>query len=74
MTTTKVDTRNVCPINGCETSVRLGVLMCRPHWGAVPRDLQQRVYRTYRIWLRDMGNADKMREYRAAAKDAIEAV
>lgn len=63
-----------CPVPGCARTVGRGKLMCGPDWSAVPPDLQRTVYRTYRAWLRDLGDADKMRAYRAAADDAIRAV
>lgn len=66
--------RAPCPIKDCPRKPGRDKLMCSPHWGAVPPDLQRRVYNTYRAWLRDLRNRDLMLEYRAAATDAIEAV
>lgn len=64
----------ICPIDYCPRKLGRDKLMCGLHWGAVPPDLQRRVHATYRAWLKDLGNAELMREYRAAATDAIEAV
>lgn len=63
-----------CPGPGCTRKPGRGKLMCGPCWGAVPPDVQRRVHVTYRAWLRELGNADVMREYRDACAAAIEAV
>ncbi|HEX2611941.1 MAG TPA: hypothetical protein VHK68_13095 [Gemmatimonadales bacterium] len=40
--------RHHCHAEGCDAPCRPQYLMCRPHWGLVPRDLQRTVYATYR--------------------------
>ncbi len=37
-----------CHARGCSTPVPPEMLMCRRHWRMVPRNLQQRVWDTYR--------------------------
>jgi len=37
-----------CPVGGCPKQVASHLLMCRPHWRKVPRDIQQRVYTGWR--------------------------
>lgn len=61
-----------CHAIGCEKEVLPILLMCRKHWGMVPKDLQAEVRRTYRYGQ----EIDKQPspEYMAAAKAAIEAV
>lgn len=66
--------RQPCPVPACNGAVGTGNLMCGPCWGAVPPDLQKRVHRTFRAWMRSMGDADLMRAYKDAAAVAIEAV
>lgn len=39
---------HVCHAEGCARPVAPRFLMCRYHWGQVPRDLQTEVYRLYR--------------------------
>ncbi|MBP2390104.1 hypothetical protein JOF40_001229 [Aeromicrobium fastidiosum] len=60
-----------CP-TGCGRKAQAGHYMCRSCWSRVPRDLQQRVYATWRAWRKDLGDPDLMRAYRAAT-DAAEA-
>ncbi|MEO6604319.1 MAG: hypothetical protein ABIN55_01775 [Aeromicrobium sp.] len=62
-----------CP-TGCGRSVLAGHLMCRTCWGKVPRDLQQRVYGTWRAWKSDLDDQALMSEYREARDNALAAV
>lgn len=39
---------HICHAEGCTRPVAPRFLMCRYHWGRVPRDLQADVYRLYR--------------------------
>lgn len=63
-----------CPLPGCPRALGKGKLMCSRCWSAVPPDLQRLVHRTYRAWLRDLGNADLMHAYRDASNAALRAV
>ena len=62
-----------CP-TGCGRKRRNGHLMCGPCWGQVPGHLQRDVYRTWRKWRKDLGDADALNEYRDAHDAAIAAV
>lgn len=73
MVTTKIGFKAPCPINGCDRSVGRGKLMCGPCWGAVPADIQRRVYRTWRAWLKTRSD-EAFGAYDEARTDAIEAV
>lgn len=42
-----------CPVDGCDAEVKSGQLMCRGHWFATPKPLQQAVNRTWRNFKRD---------------------
>jgi hypothetical protein len=39
---------HVCHAKGCDKPVPPKRLMCKPHWNAVPRHLQQEVWYHYR--------------------------
>jgi hypothetical protein len=62
-----------CPV-GCGRRVRDGHLMCAACWRRVPKELQQAVYRAWRKWRRDFGNAELMQAHREAADAAIGSV
>ena len=57
-----------CPVDGCETRVDAAFLMCRTHWYSVPKDLRDRVWKTFR---NGAGIYDEA--YLDAAADAIDA-
>lgn len=42
--------KHTCPIAGCGTRIFAGLLMCRRHWGLVPRVLKDEVNRTWRAF------------------------
>lgn len=65
--------RRICPA-GCGRTVAPRKLMCPGCWSQVPRQLQNEVYRTYRAWWSDRGNADKFAAYDAAQEAAVKAV
>jgi hypothetical protein len=48
--------------------------MCPACWRKVPSDLQSQVYRAWRAWRRDLGNADLMHEHDHVSDLAIKAV
>lgn len=62
-----------CPIEGCTRKPGVGKLMCGPHWGAVPPDLQRAVYAALRVYRAGRG-ADRFDALRAAQAAAIESV
>lgn len=39
---------HLCHAVQCDRQVPPALLMCKPHWRMVPKDLQLRVWRTYR--------------------------
>lgn len=61
-----------CHAKGCGTEVPPRMLMCLKHWRLVPKDLQRRVWATYR----EGQEEDKRpsREWHTAADAAITAV
>lgn len=63
-----------CPVKLCPRGVGPGKLMCAPHWAKVPRDLQNRVYATWRARVDDLANADKIQAHEEAKAAAIAAV
>lgn len=61
-----------CP-TGCGRTRADGHLLCRRCWSRVPPDLQDMVWRTWRAWQRDRGDAEKMMAYTEAAQAAASA-
>ena len=39
---------HLCHAHGCEASVPPRMLMCRKHWGMVPRALQREIWKHFR--------------------------
>lgn len=62
-----------CP-TGCGRRVKRGHLMCGPCWGAVPRELQRDVYRTFRAWRSCPGDPDRFLAYEQAREAAIASI
>jgi hypothetical protein len=60
-----------CPGPGCHAQVPDAMLMCKRHWGAVPRDLQRRVYTAYRF---GQSMSDASPEYIDAMNAAIDSL
>lgn len=58
-----------CAASGCQTTVRRDRLMCPPDWRLVPRDVQARIWATWRG-----GPGVITPEYQQAVADAISAV
>lgn len=58
-----------CPAAGCPQKVADHLLMCRPHWYKVPRDLRNAVWAAWRN-----GAGAGTPEHRRAIADAIAAV
>lgn len=61
-----------CHARGCTAATKPEMLMCLRHWRMVPRDMQRRVWATYRQGQCD--NKQPSLEWHAAADAAIEAV
>jgi hypothetical protein len=61
-----------CHARGCFVPVRPSLLMCAPHWRMVPREVQQKVLRTYRRGQEQTKTPS--REYIAAALEAVNCV
>lgn len=59
-----------CP-TGCGRKVQPRKLMCFPCWKEVPGDLQRAVYRTFKAWWADRGDAEKLLAYDEARDAAI---
>lgn len=62
-----------CP-TGCGRTAAAGHMACRPCWAKVPKDLQKKVYATWRAWRKDFGDADLAAEYRNARENALAAI
>ncbi len=56
----------LCPARGCNETVDR--LMCRAHWGLVPRALQARVWKAW-----DSGRGTHSIEYERAVREVIAA-
>jgi hypothetical protein len=63
------DDTHKCPAGGCGKRVRPDMLMCAPHWYAVPRPLRSAVWRAW-----DGGAGAASPEHAAAIRAAIKAV
>jgi len=66
-------TTHRCAAEGCRRFVPLAMLMCKPHWGMVPRAQQREVWRTYRPG-QEGDDKPLTGEYLAAVRDAVAAV
>lgn len=62
-----------CPV-GCGRTRKAGHLMCPSCWSTVPKQLQDRVNRTWAKWRRNRGNAEALNAYREASDAAIASV
>lgn len=63
------DDTHQCPIDRCVIRVIPQQLMCKKHWGMVPRDLQRDVYAAWR-----RGDGAGSGEHQQAMDAAIHAV
>lgn len=62
------------PCAVCETPVAAGLLMCRAHWGQVPRNLQREVTETWRaVTNRQANSVEEVKERAARYRLAVEA-
>lgn len=59
-----------CPVFGCRKDLPYHILMCKPHWSAVPRPLQKAVNKA---WGACAGKWDNP-AYLTARQGAIDAV
>ena len=62
---------HVCAARGCTVIVAGHLLMCRPHWYAVPAQLRYQVNATY--YRRNHRPADRA-AYAAAVRAAVDAI
>lgn len=63
---------HTCHAYGCNANVKPEMFMCFGHWRRVPKDMQKRIWATYRPGQCDDKNITPA--YGRAAKDAIRAV
>jgi hypothetical protein len=61
---------HICAAIGCGKKVRPGFLMCYRHWHAVPRNIQFKVWNTWRA-LNEAKTPEAISAYRAARDAAI---
>lgn len=57
----------------CDQKIKLGLLMCLPHWRMVPRELQQRINALWSEVRLDL-TGPAFPDYSAAVREATEAV
>jgi hypothetical protein len=58
----------------CGATVRVGYLMCSPHWHEVPRPLQDGVYEALRRWDRSEATLQELRAAQAACVESVTGV
>jgi hypothetical protein len=61
--------KHLCHARGCQKAVKPELLMCPPHWRRVPKNIQARVWDTYREGQCDDKNPSK--DWHEAADAAI---
>lgn len=66
--------RNQCAATACTRTVQPDKLMCMEHWGKVPQDLKQEVWRTYRLAKSPRATIASVANYADARTAAIKAV
>ena len=67
------------PCAVCATPVAAGMLMCRAHWGQVPRNLQREVNESWRAVSNRQANSveeslERAARYRLAVEEAVRVV
>lgn len=63
-----------CPVPHCSNRVRSKqLLMCRSCWFRVPKELRDRVWTTWRLYLRQRQFLDLLKDYKDARNAAIAA-
>lgn len=65
--------KRTCPVPDCETEIRPGFLMCKPHWKMVPRREQRAVHRTWRAFINTPASEVPKRNEFAAYRNAVDA-
>lgn len=58
------ESKHECPVEGCTKQLPSHILMCKPHWFSVPKDLRDAVYAAYQ------GGAGLFTEEYKEARDA----
>ena len=77
-------TDRICPVKGCFVPIRRDRNMCLAHWRRVPKDIQEEVWATWRMYQDTMKANDsskdeklaaisRLRWAKQAANDAVEA-
>ena len=59
--------RHKCPIENCPFMLPYDLLMCRAHWGKVPKPIQRAVYQAWQMQQRSTEPVDVYRKAREAA-------
>ena len=59
---------------GCANGKEAGNLMCITHWHAVPKPLQDAVWRAFKNWERNKKNMVMLRALKSAQQQAINSV
>ena len=62
---------HVCHVYGCDVPVPPRMLMCRPHWAQVPREMQDAVYSTFNPQQCKRRGPIPTREWLKAARAAL---
>lgn len=63
--------RQRCYAHDCRRPIPAGLLMCRDHWRLVPKELQDRVWQTWRAYSSGRSGSEEWLEAAKAARDAI---
>lgn len=63
-----------CAVPGCDVLTGRYKLMCPAHWAKVPQPLQNKVWATYHKMTAETGDVEDVVVYRAAVKDALDAI
>jgi hypothetical protein len=63
-----------CPIEGCEASLPLNILMCRRHWFMVPKKARQAVWEAWGRYRDHQIDLAHLRRVQLVAVMAVEAI
>ena len=69
--------RHQCPVSGCTAQLPRSIFMCRTHWHQVPKNLQTKIWVTWRRRERAQTNAEEetwKQRHLAACRSALEIV
>lgn len=62
-----------CPVDGCTARISSELAMCRAHWRKVPKELQTRVWRAWRHYLKRR-TEEALDAHQAVLREAVELV